>query len=49
MNAFWGHLSNAAHIDRVLADLTARPEAWDIVRESGRDVAKPEARSAPVN
>ena len=24
----WSHLPNAAHIDRVLADVQARPEAW---------------------
>jgi hypothetical protein len=25
----WSHLPNAAHIDRILADVSARPLAWD--------------------
>ena len=25
----WAHLPNAAHIDRVIADMAQRPDAWD--------------------
>jgi hypothetical protein len=25
----WAHLPNAPHIDRILADLRARPQVWD--------------------
>ena len=39
----WAHLPNARHIDRVLADLKARPEvwtaAWTAARAAARDAA----------
>jgi len=43
----WGHLPNAAHIDSILADVQARPEAWAeawdaawlAVRSAARDAA----------
>jgi hypothetical protein len=28
MMTAWSHLPNAAHIDRIIADLQARPEVW---------------------
>jgi hypothetical protein len=28
----WAHLPNAAHIDRILADVAQRPEAWGVSR-----------------
>lgn len=37
----WGHLPNAAHVDRVLQSVKAHPEVWDRVpkRSAARDAA----------
>ena len=35
----WAHLPNARHIDRVLADLKARPEVWTAARDAAWDAA----------
>jgi len=49
-NNAWAHLPNAAHIDRVLAHLSANPEKWAAVwgaaRGAGRDAAWDAARDA---
>ena len=46
----WAALPNARHIDRVLADLKARPDvwnaAWDAARDAARDAAWAAARDA---
>ena len=54
----WAALPNARHIDRVLADLKARPDvwdaawdaawaaAWDAARDAARDAAWDAARGA---
>ena len=36
----WAHLPNAQHIDAVLADVKARPEAWDAAWDAARDAAR---------
>ena len=38
MNA-WSNLPNAAHIDRILLDLTENPEAWNAARGAARGEA----------
>ena len=35
----WAHLPNAALIDRILADVAQRPEAWGAVRGAARAAA----------
>ena len=35
----WAHLPNAKHIDAVLADVKARPEAWTTARGAAWDAA----------
>lgn len=35
----WSHLPNAAHIDRILADVRVTPEAWAAAREAAREAA----------
>jgi hypothetical protein len=35
----WSHLPNAAHIDRIIADLQARPEVWDAAWSAASDAA----------
>ena len=42
----WAHLPNARHIDAVLADVKARPEAWDAAWDAVRDAAWDAARDA---
>ena len=42
----WAHLPNAQHIDAVLADVRARPEAWVAARDVARDAAWYAARDA---
>lgn len=46
MTTAWANLPNAAHIDRVLADLKARPEAWDAARDAAWGAAWDAARDA---
>ena len=49
----WAHLPNAAHIDRVLAHLSAHPErwdaAWDAAWDAIRNAAPGAARGAAWN
>ena len=42
----WAHLPNARHIDRILADLKARPDVWDAAWYAARDAARDAARAA---
>ena len=42
----WAALPNARHIDRVLADLNARPEVWTAARDAAWDAAWDAARDA---
>ena len=42
----WSHLPNAAHIDRVLADVQARPEAWAAAWAAERSAAWAAVRAA---
>ena len=42
----WAHLPNAKHIDAVLADVKARPEAWTTARDAARDAAQDAAWAA---
>jgi hypothetical protein len=35
----WAHLPNAPHVDRILADLKARPAVWDDARDAAWDAA----------
>ena len=42
----WGHLPNAKHIDRVLANLRVHPEEWDAAWYAVRGAAWDAARSA---
>ena len=35
----WSHLPNAAHIDRILADLKANPDRWSAAWDAARDAA----------
>ena len=35
----WAHLPNARHIDRILADVKARPDVWDAAWDAARDAA----------
>ena len=57
MTTAWAHLPNARHIDAVLADVKARPEAWGAARDpawdaawdSARDTARDSAQSATLN
>ena len=48
----WSHLPNAAHIDRIISDLTKNPKAWHAARNAARsgvwDVAKGSARNAAL-
>ena len=37
MTTEWEHLPNARHIDRVLADLSARTECWRVAGDTSRD------------
>ena len=46
MTTAWAHLPNAAHIDRVLASLTATPELWDAARDAAYNAARDDARDA---
>jgi hypothetical protein len=39
MTNAWDHLPNAKLIDRVLADLRARPQVWDAARDAALDAA----------
>ena len=39
MTTAWNHLPNAAHIDRILADLNANPDNWDRARDPAWDRA----------
>ena len=43
MTTAWAHLPNAKHIDRVLADLSARPEVWDAARAAAWDDSRGDA------
>ena len=45
----WAHLPNAKHIDAVLADVKARPEAWDAAWDAVRDAAWDAARDAALD
>ena len=45
----WAHLPNARHIDAVLADVKARPEAWDAAWDAVRDAAWDAARDAALD
>ena len=45
-DAAWAHLPNAKHIDAVLADVKARPEAWTTARDAVRGVARTAAWDA---
>ena len=40
----WAHLPNAKHIDAVLADVKARPEAWEVATDLAFGVAQNIAR-----
>ena len=40
MTTKWAQLPNAAHIDRVLADLSARPRVWSAALGAARDAAR---------
>ena len=42
----WAYLPNAKHIDAVLADVKARPEAWTTARDAAWDAAWCAARDA---
>ena len=42
----WAHLPNAKHIDAVLADVKARPEAWTTAWDEARDAARDAAWTA---
>ena len=46
----WSHLSNAQHIDAIIADVKANPEkwnaAWDAVLIAARDAARSAAATA---
>ena len=42
----WTHLPNATHIDRVLADVAKRPEAWEAAQDAAWDEALNAARDA---
>ena len=45
-NTAWAHLPNAKHIDAVLADVKARPEAWDAARVTAWGAARDAAQRA---
>ena len=36
----WAHLPNALHIDRILADLKARPDVWGAALDAALDAAR---------
>jgi len=40
MTTAWSHLPNAAHIDKILADVKANPNNWDMPRLTGRENIK---------
>jgi hypothetical protein len=40
MTTAWSHLPNAAHIDKILADVKANPNNWDMPRLSERENIK---------
>ena len=42
----WAHLPNAALIDRILADLRARPQAWTAACDAAYDAARDAAWGA---
>ena len=42
----WAHLPNAKHIDAVLADVKARPEAWTTARSAVQDAVQDAAWDA---
>ena len=42
----WAHLPNAKHIDAVLADVKARPEAWDAAQRAAWGAARDAAWGA---
>ena len=42
----WAHLPNAKHIDAVLADVKARPEAWTTARSAVQDAVQDAAGDA---
>ena len=44
--AEWSHLPNAVHIDRILADLKARPEVWAAARDAAWAAARAAVRDA---
>jgi hypothetical protein len=50
MTTAWAHLPNAACIDRILADIESRPEAWlaawDAERAAARDAVRAAVRDA---
>ena len=46
MTTAWAYLPNAPHIDRVLADLSARAEVWAAAWDAARDAAWDDARTA---
>ena len=46
MTNAWDHLPNAKLIDRVLADLRARPQVWDAARDDAWDAAQGATRDA---
>lgn len=46
MKTAWHNLPNAEHIDRILADLKARPEAWAVARAAVGDAERAAAREA---
>jgi hypothetical protein len=42
----WAHLPNALHIDRILADLKARPDVWGAARDAAWGAARDAAWDA---